>query len=158
MSTETKKISSRSATGIAILAAVTAGSLIFAWFSIRWQIGNMLGELTSINQSGASEIASAAVSMAPGDPLPHWLLAMKEREIFSAESIERSVTYMEEMVRVSPQDFRWWIELGRGYEQAERPAEAENALKHAVELAPEYTFPRWQLGNFYLRQGLSLIH
>lgn len=113
----------------------------------------MLGELTSVNQPESRQIAEAAASMAPGDPLPLWLLASKVREDFSTENIESSVRLLEQMVRVSPYDFRWWIELGRGYEQAERPDDAERALRRSVDLAPEYTFPRWQLGNFYLRQG-----
>lgn len=129
------------------------GALVFLWFSVRWQIGSMLGELTSASQPEARQVAEAAISLAPSDPLPLWLLASKEREDFSAESIDRSVQLLQQMIRVAPMDFRWWIELGRGYEQAERPADAELALKRAVELAPEYTFPKWQLGNFYLRQG-----
>lgn len=128
-------------------------AFVFAWFAVRWQIGSMLGELTSVTQPDSKEIAAAASNLAPGDPIPLWLLASKEREEFSIESIDRSVKLLEQMVRLSPKDFRSWIELGRGYEQAERPADAEAALLKAVSLAPEYTFPKWQLGNFYLRQG-----
>jgi hypothetical protein len=61
----------------------------------------------------------------------------------------------EEVVQRSPYDFRWWIELGRAYEQAEKPERAERAFARAVELAPTYTFPHWQFGNFYLRQNRS---
>jgi hypothetical protein len=153
LSKPNRTISASSPAGRAVLIIAVLGLVIFAWFSIRWQIGNMLGELTSVNQPGARQIAEAASAMAPGDPLPLWLLASKVKEDFSTENIESSVRLLEQMVRVSPYDFRWWIELGRGYEQAERPDDAEVALKRSVELAPEYTFPRWQLGNFYLRQG-----
>jgi hypothetical protein len=139
---------------LAIIVAVIVG-LVFAWFSIRWQLGNMLAELTPLNQPNASEIADAAVHLAPGDPMPRWLAASKEKENFSPEGIERSVKMFEEVVRLSPNDFRWWIELGRAYEQAEKPAEAEMAFKRAVDLAPAYTFPHWQFGNFYLRQNRS---
>ncbi|HXH68743.1 MAG TPA: tetratricopeptide repeat protein, partial [Pyrinomonadaceae bacterium] len=58
-------------------------------------------------------------------------------------------------VKLSPNDFRWWIELGRAYEQAENIEGAEKAFVKAVNLAPNYTFPHWQLGNFYLRQNRS---
>ena len=33
------------------------------------------------------------------------------------------------------------------------PDQAEQAFKRAVDLAPAYTFPHWQFGNFYLRQN-----
>ena len=58
----------------------------------------------------------------------------------------------EETVRLAPYDYRWRIELGRAYEQAERAELAEIEFKRAVELAPTYALARWQLGNFYLRQ------
>jgi hypothetical protein len=84
-----------------------------------------------------------------------WLAASSEKETFSPESIDRSVQMFEDLVRLSPNDFRWWIELGRAYEQAEEPEKAEKAFQRAVELAPSYTFPHWQFGNFYLRQNRS---
>jgi hypothetical protein len=84
-----------------------------------------------------------------------WLTATREKENFSLESLEKSVGMFEEVVRLSPNDFRYWIELGRAYEQAEQPDKAESAFRRAVELAPTYTFPHWQFGNFYLRQNRS---
>jgi hypothetical protein len=129
--------------------------IAFAWCAISWQIGSMIAELTSPNQPGSAEIARLAQSLAPADPMAHWLAATKEKEDFAPESIERAVKMFEEVVRRSPNDFRWWIELGRAYEQSEQTAKAEQAFRRAVELAPKYTFPHWQFGNFFLRQGRS---
>ena len=126
--------------------------LVAAWFSVRWQIGNMLASLTGPNQPNAADVGKLSVGLAPGDPRPMWLAASAEKVKFSAESGERSVGLFQEVVRRSPNDFRWWLELGRAYEQAEQPESAEVAFQRAVELAPMYTFPRWQFGNFYLRQ------
>lgn len=152
MSHGTKTISSKSAVGrIAVLGVVIA-ALAFAWFGVRWQVGNMLGELTQPSQDNALAVAQAATELAPRDPLPRWLLATKLKEEFDEASTAESIRNFEETVRRSPNDFRWWIELGRAYEQAERIAEAEKAFKRAVELAPAYTFPQWQIGNFLLRQ------
>ncbi len=144
-------IKSKSAAGRIVLLGVIAVALAFAWFGVRWQVGSMLGELTQPFQENALEIARAAVDLAPRDPQPRWLLATKMKEEFDAESIAESIRNFEETVRRSPNDFRWWIELGRAYEQAERNEDAERAFNRAIELAPEYTFPHWQIGNFYLR-------
>jgi hypothetical protein len=138
-----------------MLIAAILTALVFAWFSVRWQLGNMLASLTTPNQPNAVEVGQLARSFAPADAMPMWLLATREKENFSPESLEKSVGMFEEVVRLSPNDFRYWIELGRAYEQAEQPDKAEAALRRAVELAPTYTFPHWQFGNFYLRQNRS---
>jgi Flp pilus assembly protein TadD len=138
-----------------MLAAAILCALVFVWPAVRWQLGSMLAELTAPNEPNAGEVAELAIKLAPADPRSMWLAATHEKSKFSPESIERSVLMFEEVVRRSPNDFRWWIELGRAYEQAERPENAEMAFRRAVELAPTYTFPHWQFGNFYLRQDRS---
>lgn len=146
---------SKTAIARLILVAVVFGMIVFAWFSVRWELGSMLAELTHPSQPNAEAAARLARVLAPRDPLTMWLAASKEKENFSPESIDRSVKMFEELVRLSPNDFRWWLELGRAYEQAEDIENAERAFKRAVELAPTYTFPHWQFGNFYLRQDRS---
>jgi hypothetical protein len=98
-------------------------------------------------------VARAAVSFAPGDPFAVWFAAAAERNVFASDTVDRSMMAFRDVVRLSPYDYRWWIELGRASEQAERYAEAEAAFRRAVELAPSYAYPRWQLGNFLLRQN-----
>jgi Flp pilus assembly protein TadD len=148
-------IPAKSAKARLLLVTVVVAVLLFAWFAVRWQLGNMLAQLTAPNQPNASEIAQLALRLAPRDPRPMWLAANAEKGHFSTEHLERSVGMFEEVVRRSPNDFRWWIELGRAYEQAEKPENAELAFRRAVELAPNYTFPHWQFGNFFLRQDRS---
>ena len=138
-----------------LLAGVFLGAVIFAWFAVRWQIGNMFAELTSPNEPNAKEMSQVAVDLAPSDPLANWLAASLEKDIYTPEKIDASVRLFEDVVRMSPYDFRWWIELGRAREQADQPEKAEKAFLRASELAPSYTYPRWQLGNFYLRQNRS---
>lgn len=106
----------------------------------------MLAERTTPTDESARALARSAADFAPADPLANWLLV-------STENNSRSKKTLESVVRLAPHDFRWWIEYGREREQAENAAAAELAFQKAVELAPEYTFPRWQLGNFYLRQN-----
>lgn len=155
MAEEIKILDSRNVKTRIVLIAMIILALAFGWFSIRWQLGNMLAELTSPSEPNAKEIAATAVRLAPRDPLTGWFRASAEKNVFTPEKIDESVGLFESVVRLSPNDFRWWVELGRANEQAEKPLEAERAFKRAVELAPSYTYPHWQLGNFYLRQNRS---
>jgi hypothetical protein len=126
--------------------------LIFGWFAIRTQIGSLLAEQTSSTQDDAVERARIAADLAPSDPRPNWLEAVKLRQTLEPADRERSVALLEDAVRKAPFDFRIWTELARGYEQAERYADAERSLRRSIELAPFYAVPRWQLGNFLLRE------
>lgn len=126
---------------IVVLALVI---LIFAFVAVRWQIGNMLAVLTPAADANAPEIGDLATSWAPGDPAGYALIA-------SAASPEAGVNAFEAAVRRAPNDFRWRIDLGRAYEQAERAADAEREFRIATDLAPNLSQPRWSLGNFLLR-------
>ncbi len=139
---------------IAIVGAIFC-ALIFGWFAVRWQLGNMLAILTTSADKNAEEIAQFSVNLAPDDPAANWLLADTKKEIFSPDDYSSTINNYEKVVRLSPFDYRWWIELGRAFEQADKNEEAEKAYLRAVELAPDYTNPHWQLGNFYLRRNRS---
>lgn len=138
-----------------ILVFAIIFALVFVWFGVRWQVGNMFATLTAPSDQNAKEIANLAADLAPSDPWAKWLQASVEKDIFTPEKIESSLKLYEESVRLSPNDYRWWVELGRAYEQAEKFSQAEAAFKRAVELAPNYTYPHWQLGNYFLRRGRS---
>lgn len=133
-----------------ILAVVIA--LGFGWLAIRWQFGDMLAELTATSDPKSKEIGELAVNLAPADALSNWLLAGAARDGKSGGD-STGENAVEKVVKLAPYDFRWWIELGRADEQAENYPAAESAFLQAVKLAPHYTFPRWQLGNFYLRRN-----
>jgi tetratricopeptide (TPR) repeat protein len=133
-----------------ILAVIFA--LSFGWMAIRWQLGNMLAELASLSDPNAKEAAQLAVTLAPDDAYSNWRLADSTKDSQPGGS-STAVKDFENVVKLSPNDFRWWIELGRAHEQAENVENAEKSFTQAVNLAPNYSFPRWQLGNFFLRQN-----
>lgn len=138
--------------GLVLIILLT---LAFGWFSVRWQLGNMLAELTTPTDAGAKDIAALAVKLSPGDPMANWLLAGTKKNVFTPEAVALTAKSYEEVAKLSPNDYRWWVELGRAREQAEEINLAEAAYRRAVEIAPNYTYPHWQLGNFYLRQNRS---
>src|SRR4030095_9426879 len=59
----------------------------------------------------------------------------------------------ETAVRLSPNDYRFWMSLGAALEQQGDYQRAELALHRSVELAPSYSYPAWYLGNLFLRSG-----
>ncbi len=146
MSEQFLEINSKAAKGRILLICMMIFALVFAWLSVRWQFGAMLGELTSVSDPNLKTAAEAAKNLAPDNPSANWLAA-------NADSSGEQTADYETVVRLAPNDFRWWIELGRAAEQDGNLKKAEQAFRRAAELAPEYAYPRWQLGNFYLRQN-----
>ena len=147
------RVSSREGKGRLILGVAIVAALGFAWFGIRWQLGTMLAELTPPNEPTAKYAASEAADLSPRDPLAVWLKAETEKDFFNSDNVEASVRRYENVVRLAPDDYRWWVELGRADGQAEYSDRAEMAFRRSVELAPSYAFPRWQFGNFLLREN-----
>ncbi len=142
-----KFISSRNIFGRVFLAFALLLTLLFGWFSVSWMVGSMMAELASPSDFNAQATAQTALNLSPSDPATNWLsaTAVKDDKI--------ALKTYEKIVQLSPNDFRWWIELGRTREQLEDFAGSEKAFLQAVEIAPNYSFPHWQLGNFYLRRG-----
>lgn len=126
---------------------------VFAWFAVRFQLGDLFSEVASPADADASAIADAAIALAPTNPRSYWLKGAAERSRFDQDSAAAVVNFFTRAARSGAYDYRWWTELGRANEQAGDFEPAECAYSRAVELAPEYTTPRWQLGNFYLRRG-----
>jgi tetratricopeptide (TPR) repeat protein len=149
------RIDSKPATARLVLFAGIVVAILFSWIGASRQVGNLLNEITGLADPDAAEIAEVAKSMAPGDPLGMWLRASLSRSVASPDKTEASMRLFEETVRLAPRDYRWWIELGRAYEQADELEKAEAALRKAVGMAPTFNYPHWQLGNFLLRRNRS---
>ena len=132
-------INSRSGTGRLVLIGAIIFAIIFAWFSIRLQLGSMMARLTSPTSVEASQAAAVADRLARNDPVAKWLQASIE---LNAGNAANSVRLFEEAVRLSPLDYHWRIELARALEQEEKVELAEREFKRAAELAPTYAFPR----------------
>lgn len=132
-----------------LLIILLAG--VWGFFVVKWYIGNMLAEYFAASSNGA-ETARLAVSLAPNDPLTHWRLGDFIEKNLPPDQIGSAVVEYEKGVALSPNDYRFWMALGRALEQAGETDRAERALRRAVELAPSYAYPHWYLGNLLLRR------
>ena len=128
-------------------------AILGSWFAVRWYVGNTIAEYAPDVTEGGIDLARMAVRWAPGDPLTHWRLGTLEEKVFSAQNMTAAVSEYQEAVRLSPNDYRFWTELGRALEASGDRDSSEKALRRAVELAPAYSQPRWYFGNLLLREG-----
>ena len=153
MEKQTVSLDSKNWKARVILLVIVILAVLYGWWSVQVQLGSMLSELTLPTDPNAEQKAEISGQLAPHNPTSKWLAASLEKDKFEPDSAENSVKMFEDVIRRSPYDFRWWIELARTYEQTDRIPQAETAFRRAIQLAPNYTFPHWQAGNFYLRQG-----
>ena len=92
-------------------------ALTGAWFSVRWYLGNTIAEYLNPDDRGIDN-ARLAVTLAPGDPLPHWTLAEIEQAKLSPDQVNQAISEYEQAVRLAPNDYRFWLALGRALEQS----------------------------------------
>jgi tetratricopeptide (TPR) repeat protein len=128
-------------------------AILGGWFVARWYVGNTVAEYAPGVDEGGIDIARLATKWAPADPLTHWRLGSLEEKAFSVENMAAAVREYQLAVTLSPNDYRYWMELGRALEASGDRESGEKALRRAVDLAPAYSHPRWHFGNLLLREG-----
>jgi len=119
---------------------------IGVWFGARWGFGNSIAQFAP-----DLEVAQFAARLAPDDPQPQFSLAVLQRRSLLPEALPQALRHYEEAARLSPHDYRLWMELGRVRGQIGDFDGGAAALRRAAELAPSYSLPRWHLGNLLLR-------
>jgi hypothetical protein len=134
----------------AVLAVVILVAVFASYQAMKWSFGN-----TIARGAENKELAEIAAFMAPGDPQSYFALASFNEKSFLPSDLQTALENYEKAVSASPFDFRLWLALGKARERAGNDKAAEQALRYARELAPNYAEVRWVLGNFLLRQGNS---
>jgi len=66
---------------------------------------------------------------------------------------EEAIADLKRAVSLSPNDYRYWLELGKAQSSNDQFQAAETSLQRAAEMAPRYFEPRWALANLRLRAG-----
>ena len=123
-----------------------------SWFVVRWYMGNTFAEFLNPEENGL-QMGRRAVALAPNDPLTHWRLGEVVHQKLPPDQVAQVVDEYEKAVSLSPNDYRFWMDLGPALEQSGEFDRAEKALRRAVDLAPSYASPHWYLGNFLVRAG-----
>jgi hypothetical protein len=99
-----------------------AAALVFAFFAVRWQLGDMLAELTPSSDPNISNIADVAETLAPSDPRAMWLTATAENSVFTPESIDSATSTFGERGKAFPVRFsmvdRVWTSARKGWTRA----------------------------------------
>jgi Tfp pilus assembly protein PilF len=90
-----------------------------------------------------------ALDFNAADPVAHYAYAV---ELANAGKNAEAIGEFERAVSLRPDDYLLWQELGQLREDSADASGSLRALRRAVELAPYYSEPHWQLGNFLLRR------
>ena len=128
-------------------------AILIGWFCLRWQVGATVSEVATAGQTPNLELARVAARWAPDDPFVHRQLGAAALRAFTENSIQETLREFTVAVGLSPNDYRYWEELGRALEMSGDRAGAEKALSRATFLAPNYYHPHWRLGNLLLRSN-----
>ncbi|HEX8852037.1 MAG TPA: carbohydrate binding domain-containing protein [Pyrinomonadaceae bacterium] len=131
-----------------LLVVPLAAALAGAWLALRWCIANTMAEFAPDVTT-----AEAAARLAPSDPQTHLKLARYKRTSFLPADRPEALAHYREAARLAPHDYLLWTEMGRALWEAGESEESLRVLGRAVELAPNYAWPRWHLGNTLLREG-----
>jgi len=125
--------------------------LICVWGAIasaRAGLSRLLSEFGSATDSLAT--TKRALNFNSADPTAHYAYA--EQLANAGESAE-AATELEHALSLRPDDYFLWQELGRLRDESGDASGSLTAWRRAIELAPFYSEPHWQLGNFLLRRN-----
>jgi len=144
-----------------LLVLVLAGLVVLSWPIVRAAIGDSVLSFVQRNPNLSPEAqiqgADVAVVYADNDPLAHlgrgrvYLAAANEEQ--SEERLAAAEDELRQAAKMSPEDYRAWLALGKALERNGKLSEARSALERSVKLAPEHFDPRWAMGNYLLRNG-----
>ncbi|HUF05632.1 MAG TPA: tetratricopeptide repeat protein [Aridibacter sp.] len=118
----------------------------------------VLSSLTLLGNAvarGAFEPAAAefAAQIAPGEPFAYYAAGWFLERSMRPEDLPRALEMYEKAAALEPNDYLLWLEFGKALERNGNPEEAEKALRHAAETAPNYSEVLWTLGNVLIRNG-----
>ena len=148
-----------SSAGRKLLLLVPALSIIIvAVFVAKWCLGNVvatqLGNAKTPEQiTLEKDLADFAATLAPDDPQTFYSTGVVLEKADHVDNFPQIVQLYEKAVSLTPNDYRYWLTLGKIRERSGDANGGEKAVRRALELAPNYSQVNWTLGNILLRQN-----
>ncbi|HUR96587.1 MAG TPA: tetratricopeptide repeat protein [Pyrinomonadaceae bacterium] len=146
MSTKSLKIDT--AWKKAILVAAGGLCIFASWSFTKWGMAS-----SAAVRADDVDVAEFVTSLAPDDPQTHYSAAVLLEKSFEPGDIQKSLNELEVATGLAPENYLYWLDLGRARERNGDTEGAERALRRALELAPNHARVQWALGNALLRQG-----
>ena len=136
--------------GVSALRAAVAADPLVADAAAR--APTMSQALTAFRQGrvkDAIEQLEKTVALAAGSSEVHRMLGTAYG---ISGDISKSLNHLREAVRLNPRDERSWAALARTFDQTDRLADAEGAVRDAIAALPDAGALRWQLAALAARQ------
>src|SRR5712664_2657446 len=138
----------RQPTQLAKSAGLVMILLFLIWTAGRAGFASLLSAYAArTNQLAA---ANAAVTLSPRDPEAHYIRAAI---LEASDDLSTATAEYMRAVSLRPDDYVLWLSLAHARELNGDMPGAIAAAKQAVQLAPYYAQPHWQLGNLLVRAG-----
>jgi tetratricopeptide (TPR) repeat protein len=130
------------------LVAIALVCIFVFWIAAKIGFARLLGKYASISTDVG--VAERAALLSPSDPESHRVRAVVFHKL---RGLPQAVSELELALSLRPRDDSLWLQLGMLRDELDDPSGALIAFNESVRLAPYYAIPRWQRGNFLLRQG-----
>ena len=137
------------------LAAIAIVCVALTWYFIKWNFANVIAAGLDIEQPELIPVADLLTKAAPDDPATHLAAARLYERTFDISDLSRSLTEYETAASLAPSNYNLWLELAKAYDRSGESSKAEEAFRHALELAPNYSVVQWAYGNSLIRHGRS---
>jgi tetratricopeptide (TPR) repeat protein len=126
----------------------SVGCVFVFWTAARAGVARLLGKYALISADLAA--AQRAATLSPSDPETH---RMRAAVLYKLKGLPQAAAELEVAISLRPRDDSLWLQLGMLRDEMDDLSGASIAFNESVRLAPYYALPRWQRGNFLLRQG-----
>jgi len=146
---------------VIFLVSLLAGLSVLGWVTVRSAVSDLLMTFVvpspKLSLEDQIEWADMALKYSPRDPLIRWrrggVYLKASNEKMEESWRDTAIEEIREATRMSPDDYRVWLSLGRALDRGGDIADARFAFERAIELAPNHFDPRWSFGNYLLRAG-----
>lgn len=119
-----------------------------SWYFSKWGMAS-----SGAVRAADADVADYLATLAPDDPQTHYSAAVLREKSFDPQDITKSLNEYETATGLAPENYLFWLDLGRARERSGDSEGGERALRRAMDLAPNYSRVQWALGNNLLRQG-----